>query len=596
MSSSEDTSSNQFAGQRLRFGTFEVDLEQRELRNGGIRVHLQRQPFQILELLLRRPGALVTRKELARHLWPGLHVSFGHGLNTAINVLRQTLGDSSAPSRFIETRPGFGYRFLADVEVVPEPKRAAGPKNTSASVAILPFENATGDPSISVEANRIAESVISRLALVEQIRVIAHTTTLRYRLSSDEPRTIGSELAVNAVLTGRIERIAESLLAIAELIDVTSGRRLWGDRYELTSGIPGIEATISAAVEKRLGSLQNVSEVVSLSKHKTYTTEAYQDYRRGKYLQNKLNGPDLGKSIAHFESAIAQDPKFAPAYAGLAATYSHFACLGLLSAAEARSKAESLIETALKIDDESPEAHAASGDLRMMFDWNYPAAEAAYRRALSLSPTSVDAHRSYAAFLSALGRQIEACDEIQAARNLDPLSLVLNAESARIRLMARQYQECINQAWETLVLEVNYAPAQHMLGLAYEQVEAYEEALIELENAHGASGDDPAVIASLGHAYGRSGQPDESDDMLGKLENLSRRQSVSPYWRSIVYAGQSAFDLALRALEEACRSRDVCLVWLKVEPRFDPLRADPRFDRLLEAVGLNQEQSMFGRP
>ncbi|MBV8864703.1 MAG: winged helix-turn-helix domain-containing protein [Acidobacteriaceae bacterium] len=459
-----DSSSGKFAGRRLRFGAFEVDLDQRELRNRGIRVHLQRKPFQILELLLQRPGALVTRTELAQHLWPGLHVSFDPGLNTAINVLRQALGDSSAGCRFIETRPGLGYRFLASVEEIP-----------------------------AVNFGPAADSMAGS--------VIVSTTSARYK--------------------------------------------------------PGIEA--------------------------------YRDYQRGRYLQNKLTETDLGKSIAHFESAIAQDPGYALAYVGLAEAYSLFAFLGMLSSAGARSRAEEATMIALRIDDELAEAHASLGNLRKIFDWDYTAAEREYRRALQLSPGSVDARRAYAAFLSAMGRPAEAIKEIRQAQEADPFSLAVNAEAVRIQHLARNFEQCIDQAWQTLVLEPQFAPAQHLLGLAYEQVEMYEEAMTELQNAQTCSGEDPAVIAALGHAHARAGRPEQAGDMLSKLDGLSQRRYVSPYWRSIVYAGLGAKDLALGGLEKAFENRDVWLVWLNVEPRFDPLRTDPRFNRLLEAAGFKVE-------
>ncbi len=458
MSIVKDNPKDKFAGRTLRFGDFEVDLDQQELRNRGVRVHLQKKPFQILELLLRRPGALVTRAQLAQHLWPGLHVNFGRGLNTAINVLRQALGDSPTACRFIETRPGLGYRFLASVEEVPG-------------------------------------------------------------------------VSLPSALSG-----------------VSPAKR----RY-------------------------------------TSNDEAYHDYRTAKYLQDKLNEADLGKSIAHFELAIAHDPSYALAYAGLADTYSLFAFLGMLPSATARSRAEELTMMALQIDSDLAEAHASLATIKGIFDRDYPAAESEYRRALQLNPASADALRAYAALLSAMGRPAEALKEIRNAQESDPLSLTLNVEAARVHYMARNFHECIQQAWQTLVLEADFAPAQLVLGLAYEQIEMYEEGITELENAHTCSGDDLAVIAALGHAYAGQGRSDEAGDTLSKLDGLAQRRYVSPYWRSIVYTAFDAKDLALEALEKAFEARDVWLIWLKTEPRFDPLRADRRFSRLLEAVGFEAE-------
>ncbi len=235
-------------------------------------------------------------------------------------------------------------------------------------------------------------------------------------------------------------------------------------------------ASISTVVVKRLAPSDSVVRGLH-GKRYTSNVEAYQDYRKGKYLQSKMTEADLGKSIAHFESAIAQDPGYALAYAGLAGTYSLFAFLGMLPSAAARSRAEELAMIALQVDSELAEAHAAIADIKSIFDRDFAAAGREYLRALQLSPGSVDVHRAYAAFLSAMGRPEEALKEIRNAQESDPLSLALNVEAARVYYMARQFQECIQQSWQTLVLEAEFAPAQHMLGLAYEQVEMYEDAI-----------------------------------------------------------------------------------------------------------------------
>lgn len=435
---------------KLRFGPFEVDLDARELRHRGLRVHLQKKPFQILELLLRNPGVLVTRTELADHLWPGLHVSFSRGLNTAVNTLRHALGDSSCACRYIETRSGLGYRFLAAVEEVA------------------------------------------------------------------------------------------------------------------------------------------VTRPAPLSSHASYTPvpDALSAYRKGKYLQQKATEADLGKSIAQFESAIAQDPSYALARTALADTYSLCALLGMLPACEACRRAKELNSVALALDHDLAEAHASRGAIGMLFDWNYPAAENDFLRALRLRPDSVDAHRWYSLFLSATDRSAAAAQHLELARNLDPLSLAVHVETARQQYLARDFHACIHQCWQALMLEATFSPAQHLLGLAYEQLAMYDEAAIELENARACSSDNPAVLAALGHLYARTDSHDAAGSLLQTLDEWSRRRFVSPFWRSIVYAGLSTHDLAFASLEEAYAHRDVSLVWLKVEPRFDSLRHHARFKRLLEQVGL----------
>lgn len=438
---------------KLRFGTFEVDLQERELYNRGIRIGLQHKPFRILELLLRKRGALVTREELAQHLWPNLHVSFDRGLNTAVNVLRRALGDSPTHCRYIETRSGLGYRFIAQVEEI-----------------------------------------------------------------------------------GQSQTAERSSLAI----------------------------TPAAAQRHRA---------------------AHQDYLKGRYFYSKMSEEDLRKSIAHFESALKQDPGYALAYTGLANVYSLFALMGVLPAAAARNRVKEFSTAALQIDPKLAEGHVSLAGLKKL-DWDWTDAEREYLAALELNPNCADGRHCYAALLCAMGRMEEAANEIRRAQELDPLSLVISAEIAWTRYMCRDFQEAVEQSWKTLVLEPKYAPAQHTLGLACEQLGMHEEAVTELENARACSGNHPAAIAALAHAHASSGNREQAFRNLRELEEMSQRRRVSPYWMSIVHAGLAANDSAFTCIERAIEERDVWLMWLKVEPRFDPLRSHARFDRALRSIGL----------
>jgi tetratricopeptide (TPR) repeat protein len=444
---------------KFRFGSFEVDLQERELYNRGIRIGLQHKPFRILELLLRKRGVLVTREELAQYLWPNLHVSFDRGLNTAVNVLRRALGDSPTHCRYIETRSGLGYRFIAHVEEIaePDPVPPAGP--------------------------------------------------------AKQPQPSPKSYACSF--------------------------------------------------------------------------EAYQDYLKGRYFYGKMTEEDLRKSIAHFESAIKQDPRCAVAYAGLASAYSLFALLGLLPAAAVHVRIRDYAMAALEIDDTLAEAHATLAGVKKFFDWDWAGAEKEYLAALHLDPGYADGRHWYAALLSCLGRIEEARHQLQRALQLDPLSIVILNELAWTLYMSRDFQGAIEQCWKALVLEARHAPAQHTLGLAYEKLGMFEEAITEFENACLCSGRHPTAIASLAHAHSSAGNREEAIRTLRELEGISAHRRVSPYWMSIVHAGLGAPDAAFDWLEKAFEERDVWLVWMKVEPRFDPLRSDVRFGRALRRLGLN---------
>jgi TolB-like protein len=572
---------------RLRFGAFELDLHDRELRKGGLNLRLQQKPFQILELLVRNPGALVTRTELARHLWPDLHVSFDRSLNTAVNVLRQALGDSSRSCRYIETRSGLGYRFIAPVEEIGESSPSSPFRGTTHSIAVLPFENLTADPDVAVLADGIAEGVIATLSRLEDLRVIARGTAFRFRGPEHEPQAVGNQLNVRVVLSSRVGQRGSALIVSTELIDVQTGRRLWGEQYSRMPGeILGLEKNIATQIIKLLSLRSGALPSRRFKKDYTANLEAYQDYLKGRYFYNKMTEEDLRKSIAHFEAALREDPNYPLAYTGLADTYSLFAFLGILAPRDAWRRVKQLTKAALEIDDELAEAHASSASLKRVFDWDWPAAEAGYLRALELNPNYADGHRSYAAHLSALERPEEAIREIRTAQELDPLSLVINMEIAWNLYIARDFRGALEQAWKTLVLEPKFAAAQHTLGLAYEQLEMNDEAVTEFQNARTCSGGHPATTAALGHAYAIGGNRDRAAEALRELEQLSRSRYVSPYWRALVYAGLGMDDLALESLEKACEDRDVWVVWLKVEPRFDRLRSSVRFENLLRKLRL----------
>jgi adenylate cyclase len=572
---------------RLRFGAFELDLQDRELRKGGVNLRLQQKPFQVLELLVRNPGALVTRTELARHLWPDLHVSFDRSLNTAVNVLRQALGDSTRPCRYIETRSGLGYRFIADVEEIDEPIAASPLRQTTDSIAVLPFENLTAEPELALLADGMAENVIGALSTLEGLRVIARSTAFRFRGPEHEPQAVGKQLNVRTVLSSRLAYRGSSLIITTELIEVQTGRLLWGDHYSrMPSEIFGVGKNIASQIIKVLNLPLGARQGRRVKKDYTANLEAYQDYLKGRYFHNKMTEEDLHKGIAHFEAALRQDPNYSLAYIGLADTYSLFALLGILAPREACRRAKQLTKAALEIDDELAEAHALSAGLKRLFDWDWPGAEAGYLRALELNTNYADGHRWYAAHLSAMERHEEAMREIRTAQELDPLSLVINMELAWNLYMARDFRGALEQSWKTLVLEPKFAAAQHTLGLAYEQLEMNDEAVTEFQNARTCSGGHPATIAGLGHAHAISGNRNDASEALRELNQLSNHRYVSPYWRGVVYAGLGMDDLALESLEKACEDRDVWVVWLKVEPRFDRLRSSVRFHNLLRKLRL----------
>jgi len=443
---------------KLRFGPFEVDLENRELRKHGIRVKLQRKPFQILEFLLQRSGQLVMRNDLAQLLWPGMHVSFDRSLNTAMNALRRALSDTSRNARFIETRTGLGYRFMAPVVEV----GGAGSAHADAGI-----------------------------------------------------RLVGSNAA-------------------------------------------------SAGVG----------------------TDVPQDCLKGRYFCHKLTEEDLHKGVAYFNAALAQDPDCAFAYAGLADAYCLSALLNMAAPGEIYPRAKEMALSALRAKHDLGDAHASLASVKRLFEWDWAGAEAEYLTALVLSSNSAMTHQAYGAHLAATGKAEEALRELRRSEEIDPLSPMVNVGVAWGLYVARDFQGASEQSWKALAMEPKFGAAQYTLGLAYAQMGLTEDAIVELHNARTCVGDQPAVLAALAHVHACAGESSEAAGILGELENLSQRRYVSPYWLGLVHAGLGHRARALEFLERAYAERDVWLTWLGVEPRFDALRAEPRFRELLRKVGL----------
>jgi DNA-binding winged helix-turn-helix (wHTH) protein/Tfp pilus assembly protein PilF len=441
---------------KLRFGPFEVDLENRELRKHGIRIKLQRKPFQILAFLLQRPGQLANRADLAQLLWPGMHVSFDRSLNTAVNALRRALGDASRNARYIETRTGLGYVFLASVEEVGGAARA----------------HAEG----------------------------------------------------------------------------------------------GIQLVHSTAGGGGVG------------------TDIPQDCLKGRYFCHKLTEEDLHKGVAHFNAALAHDPHCAFAYAGLADAYCLSAVLNMAPPGDLYPRAKEMALNALRARQDLGDAHAALATVKRLFEWDWAGAEAEYLTALVLSSNAPMIHQAYGAHLAATGKSEEALRELRRSEEIDPLSAMVNVGVAWGLYVARDFQGASEHCWKVLAMEPKFGAAQHTLGLAYAQMDLTEDAIVELRNARTCVGDQPAVLAALAHVHARAGETSEAAAMLGELEDLARRRYVSPYWLALVHTGMGDRARALELLERALAQRDVWLTWLGVEPRFDALRGEPRFQELLHRI------------
>jgi TolB-like protein/Tfp pilus assembly protein PilF len=571
----------------IRFGPFEFDAASLELRRRGVRVRTQGQPLRVLELLLSRPGALVTRDTLRTELWPeGTYVDFEHGLNAAVRRLRRALDDQASTPRFIETLARRGYRFVAPVDpdvngLVPNDARPAG-----WSVAVLPFHNATGDDENDYLVDGFVERVISELSLIRDSRVIARSAVFRHKGSRRDPRTIGRSLGVDGIVVGTVRWHDAKLMIHAELVDVARGFHLWGGRFQGTPGdITVLEQDLARQIHAALRARLGCAEIGRSRTPRTTNAEAHREYLKGRYFSNRMTEAGLRRAIDHFGRAIAADSQYALAYCGLADCYSLFAFLGLEAPDSVLPKAREAARTALTLDDELAEAHASLASTTKIYEWDWRGAETRYQRALMLNPSFATAHRLYAAHLAAMGRWDESLAAIQRASELDPVSPIIATDLAWNSYMARDFEVARSKATEALDLQPGFAPALFTLGLACEQLGRYGQAL-EAFRAAAVHSQNPAVLASETHLLTMMGRRDEAALRRSRLEELSREQYVAPYWFAIIAAGFDNRPAGLGWLEHAFTRHDVWLVWLRNEPRFDPFRAEARFQRLLEHVGL----------
>ena len=573
----------------LRFGLFDLDLRSGELRKQGRRIRLEGQPVQVLIKLLERPGELISREDLRKELWPAdTFVNFEQSLNAAVKRLRHALEDVPSNPRFIETLARRGYRFIAPVSsATAGPAALASRPRAVESLAVLPFVNVDADPEAEYLTDGIAESIINHVSRLAGLRVMARSTVFRYKDKAVDPRAVGRKLNVDAVLTGRVQQRGDALLVGVELVDVQNGWRLWGEQYNRKlADIFSVEEEISREISEKLRVRLNVADRTLLAKRYTESTEAYQDYLKGRHHMNRLTEDGQRKAIAYFERALERDPHYALAYTGLADSYGLLGFIGVARAADVMPKAKEAARRAIAIDDELAEAHASLAGVFKNYEWDWAGAEREYRKALELNPRFANGHRMYASYLAVLGRTEESVRASKRALELDPLSLPIRMEAAHNLYMGRQYERALEEALRALDLEPRFASTQSILGWIYHQLDRHNEAIAAVQSAMELSEAHPATTAGLIHILARAGRTEKARRHLAELEDSSRRRHVSPYWMALAYAGAGNTAAVLNELEKAYEQHDVILVWLGAEPRFDPLRQEPRFIELVQRIGL----------
>jgi TolB-like protein/DNA-binding winged helix-turn-helix (wHTH) protein/Tfp pilus assembly protein PilF len=620
------------------FGPFLLDPAERRLVRDGRNLRLPPKVFETLVLLVERHGLLVEKDDLMTAIWPGTFVE-EVTLSRNISLLRKALGDTPGQdqSQYIETVSKSGYRFIADVREVYQPAtQSSGPQEVESesvvlriprrwwqnrrawisllglvllltgigafwrfkahshpvvqirSLAVLPLENLSGDPDQEYFADGMTDALITDLAKLHSIRVISRTSVMQYKRTRKLLPQIVRELGVDAVVEGAVVRSGQNIRITAQLIDAATDRHLWADSYERDShDILRLQNEVALAIAEQVQGKLDPEHRVRFSAA-SVNPEAYDNYVKGRYFWDKYTLDSVNKSLDFFNRAIQIDPSFAPAYVGIAEAHINLMfAYNVVSPASGCDKAEREPQKALEIDNALAEAHAALARFKMQCEWDWAGAEREFRQAIDLAPGSSEVHHQYAHYLVAMGRIAEAWSEGTRSLELAPYGIRANSHQGWHHFYAREYDLAIRDFQRTLTMQPNDSYSLRFLASSYEQRHLYSEAIAELQKAAPDSASSPVMRAALGYANAVAGNRREALTMASELEREAKHQYVSAHDIALIYLGLGDKAQAINWLEKAYQERSSNLIYLQVDPRFDGLRTDPRFQDLLRRMGLN---------
>jgi serine/threonine protein kinase/tetratricopeptide (TPR) repeat protein len=467
--------------------------------------------------------------------------------------------------------------------------RSPGTASTIESIAVMPFENRSNDPEVDYISDGLTESVNNSLTHLPNLKVIPHSVAFHYKGKPLNAQKVGDELGVHAVLIGRVVQRGENLLISVELDDVRNGKQLWGEQYDRkVADLLAVKSEIAREVSQRLRSQLSGEDQQKLKKGSTENPEAYQLYLKGNYYTSKFTRDGFRKGVDYFNQAIAADPNYGLAYAGLAFNYFNSEDW-FIPPHEAGPKAKDAARKALAIDATLTDAHLALAVIAQWYEWDWATAEREFKQAIALSPNDPRPHGFYSWFLAPMGRHAEALAEAKRGQQLDPVSSEANLFVGSVLVFSRQYDQAIAQLNSAIELDKNYWYAHYFLGRAYEQKGQLPEAIEEFQRALDLEKDNAENWANLGHAYAMSGKVVEALKIIDHLKELSATSYIAPYNVAAIYAGLGNKDEAFAALDRAYNERSSMLaLYFTNDPRMDGLRSDPRFAALVRKIGLPQ--------
>jgi len=610
-----------------------VDCENFRVLKAGVMITLTPRAFDVLMVLLRRPGSVIEKRELFEQVWGDTIVS-DNALTKIIKELRHTLVDDATAPRYIETVPKRGYRFIGEVKEksgspIPQIKPAEQPPPITSprfnvskatqvflaagliailtlagwllfrqrmvgdasssihSIAVLPFKPLNADSRDESLEMGMAETLITRLSNLKQVVVRPMSASRKFTDLQQDPVKAGQEVQADAVLDGSIQKVGERVRVTVRLINVRDGRPVWSEQFdENFTDIFKVQDSIAERVTNSLTLQLSSQEKEQLAKHLTDNADAYQFYLRAQLLWNRRRQDWIQQSLAYYEKALDKDPNFSLAHIGVADCYIMLSGHRRISMPEAEAQARPNIMTALKLDDSLAQAHNALAELKYQYEYDWTGAETEFKKAIELNPNVAWIRQAYGWFLMSAGRFKEAAAEMDKARELDPSSLTLNVGRGRLFYYSRQYDQAIQQFQNIIAVEPNDSSSYYSLYTIYEQKQMHTQALEAYLKYLNLGGAPPEITEEFREAFRVSGWQGFLRKQLETLETKSRTRQVEPFQFADVYVRLGQKDEAFAWFEKTFAARDVSTLQFKIEPVYDSLRDDPRYAQLIRKIGL----------
>jgi TolB-like protein/Flp pilus assembly protein TadD len=563
----------------FRFGGFVLNLSGYELTREGRRIRIEPRPLELLMLLVNRRGELVTREEIAQTLWSrDVFIDIDTSVNTIVRKLRRALRDSANRSRFVETVQGKGYRFIADVE-------SAG----AVILAVLPFENLQRDSELDYLADGLTEETIVGLGRIdpERLSVIGRTSSVAYRRSTKSLTEIGRELGVDYLLEGSVRSAGGRFRVSSRLVRVSDQVQIWTDTYDRApKDLLGLQSELGGAIAQQIELRLSPQRSVTIAHRQTSNPEAYDLFLRGRHYYNQMTPATIARALDCFARATALDSSYALAWAGIADAWASQLFSSDTRPSDVEAEARRAAEQALKHGKNVAEAHAAMALIHFLFDWNWPRAEATLRHALTLGPGDAPNYWMLGHAISQQGRHDEALAAARRARELDPLSALTHCMSAQIAFSARDMEAAARHSQDALLAEPDYWVAHWQLGQAYQQLGRTDEALEALAQASRLSNGNSKPISVSAYLLATNRRFDEARHCLAVLEGRAKDQYVPPIAFALAYAGLNDHERVFEWLERARVVRDVHLIYVPMDPKWDPFRVKEPFQDVLRRAGL----------